>query len=236
MLSCSTGAWSSSPTGFAYQWSRDGTPIARATTPTYTVQTGDEGLTLTCTVVASSAAGSGSPATSNGVTVDVPFVRRCPGATGQLSGRTLGLVRLGMTRGQARRAFTHSSDRGKRFEDFFCLTPSGVRVGYASDALRKTLSRGERKRVRGRVVLALTANGFYALRGVRPGVTLAVAARTLGTGAPFHIGLNFWYMADNGTSTAVLKVRDGIVEEVGIADARLTQSVKAQRAFIKSFS
>ncbi len=90
--------------------------------------------------------------------------------------------------------------------------------------------------MQGRVVLALTANGFYALRGVRPGAALAVAARSLGTGAPFHIGLNFWYMARNGASTAVLKVRHGIVEEVGIADAQLTRSVKAQRAFITSFS
>ncbi len=236
MLSCSTGAWSNSPTRFAYQWSRDGTPIAGASTQTYTVQTGNEGLTLTCTVAASNAAGSGSPATSHGVAVPVPFVRRCPRATGQLHGRTLGLARLGMTRRQARKAFTHSSNRGKRFEDFFCLTPIGVRVGYASDRLRKTLSPGERKRVRGRVVLALTANGFYALRGVRPGATLAVAARTLRTGAPFHIGVNFWYMARNGTSTAVLKVRHGIVQEVGIADARLTHSKKAQRAFITSFS
>jgi hypothetical protein len=33
----------------------------------------------------------------------------------------------------------------------------------------------------------------------------------------------------------VLKVRHGIIEEIGIGDKRLTQSHKAQRAFLSSF-
>ena len=81
----------------------------------------------------------------------VTTIRGCPLATGRLSGQTLGLVKLGMTRAQARHAYTHSSDRGKRYEDFFCLTPIGVRVGYASPALLKTLPASERKRFEGRV-------------------------------------------------------------------------------------
>jgi hypothetical protein len=85
-------------------------------------------------------------------------------------------------------------------------------------------------------VLALTANAFYALHGVRPGATLAAAHQALGTGAPFHVGLNYWYTAHNGSTTAVLKVRHGIVQEIGIADAALTHGRRSQRAFIKSFS
>jgi hypothetical protein len=153
-----------------------------------------------------------------------------------LKDHQLGLAKLGATRAQARKGFTHSSDRGKRFEDFFCLTPIGVRVGYASTSLLKTLSSAVRKRVQGRVVWASTSNAFYSLHGIRPGATLAAAAQALGTGAPFHVGLNFWYLAPNGKSTAILKVRNGIVEEIGIADSRLTKHRRAQLAFVKSFS
>jgi hypothetical protein len=170
--------------------------------------------------------------------VSVPFGPRpgCPAATGRLSGQTLGLVKLGMTRAQTRRAYTHSSDRGKRYEDFFCLTPIGVRVGYGSPTLLKTLRASERKRFKGRVVWASTSNPFYAVRGLRPGATLAVARKHLKLTGPFHVGLNFWYLATHGRSTAVLKVRHRIVEEIGIANKSLTKSHKAQRKFLRSFS
>jgi hypothetical protein len=162
--------------------------------------------------------------------------RGCPRATGRLSGTTLGLVRLGFTRARARRAYAHSSDRGRRYEDFFCLTPTGVRVGYASSKLLALLSRHERARVRGRVVWASTASGFYSLRGIRPGASIAAARNVLRPGAPFHVGVNVWYFAPNGSSTALLKVRHGIVEEIGIADGALTGRRAAERAFVNSFS
>jgi hypothetical protein len=170
---------------------------------------------------------------TNGV---YPVTANCPVATGKLSGTTLGLVRLGMTRKLARYEYDHVSDRAKHFEDFFCLTPIGVRVGYASTALLHTLSRRERKQFKGRVVWASTSNAFYAVRGVRPGTTLAAAGKHLKLTGPFHIGLNYWYLATNGTSTAVLKVRHGTVEEIGIGDKSLTRVHKAQVRFLMSFS
>jgi hypothetical protein len=170
--------------------------------------------------------------------VSVPFGPRlgCPAPTGRLSGPTLGLVKLGMTRAQVRRAYVHSSDRGRHYEDFFCLTPIGVRVGYASPGLLKTLRAGARKRFAGRVVWASTASSFYAVRGVRPGATVAAARKHLKLTGPFHIGLNFWYLAIHGPSSAVLKVRHRIVEEIGIADKSLTRSHRAQLKFLASFS
>jgi triacylglycerol esterase/lipase EstA (alpha/beta hydrolase family) len=160
----------------------------------------------------------------------------CPRATGRMSGRRLGLVRLGMTRAQARRAFTHSSDRGRRYEDFFCLTPIGVRVGYASPRLVRTLAPAKRRGVRGRVVWASTSDRFYALRGVRPRMTLTRARRRLALGRGFHVGRNWWYFAPNGASRGLLKVRRGKVEEIGIASAALTRGRRAQRVFVTSFS
>jgi hypothetical protein len=159
----------------------------------------------------------------------------CPVATGKLSGDTLGLARLGMTRAQARRAYTHSSNRGRRYEDFFCLVPIGVRVGYASPKLLRGVPRRGRKALMGRVVWASTSDIYYTVGGVRPRATLRAARRSMPLGKPFHVGLNYWYLAPNGRSTAVLKVRHGVVEEIGVGDRQLTRSRKADRRFLRSF-
>jgi hypothetical protein len=162
--------------------------------------------------------------------------RRCPLATGRLGGTRLGLLRLGMTRAQARRAYKHSSNRGRRYEDFFCLTPNGVRVGYASPKLIRAISRRLRHRYRGRVVWASTANDYYAVHGVVPGSSLRAARRRLHLSRAYHVGRNFWYFAPNGSSRALFKVRRGKVQEIGIAVKRLTAGRRAQRAFVRSFS
>ncbi len=165
-----------------------------------------------------------------------PGTARCPQASGRLTGRGLGPARLGMTRARVRRAFRHVSIRRRRYVDVFCLVGRGIRTGYPSPRLLASLSRSERRRVRGRVVLALTSNRFYALRGVRPGTRLVSVARKLRTSRAFHIGLNYWYLAPNGPSRAVLKVRHGIIEEIGVADKRLTQKRRSASRFLDSFS
>ncbi len=228
-LTCSTGTWTNDPTSYAYQWYLDGTPIQAATSSSYVVQTGDEQLTLTCSVIASSSNGAGAPATTGkGATVPVPHVARCPAATGKLSSTTLGLVRLGMARAQARHAYTKSSNRGKKYEDFFCLTPIGVRVGYGSAKLPKKYA--------DRVIWASTSSAYYTVHGIRVGATVIAAAKVLKLTGPIHVGLNDWYLTANGASTAVFKVRDGIIEEIGIADRSLTKTTTADRTFLKSFS
>jgi hypothetical protein len=162
---------------------------------------------------------------------------RCPTATGRVRGTTVGLARLGMTRAAVRRAYRHSSDRGHRYEDFFCLTPIRVRVGYGSPALSRSLSRRERHRLSGHVVWISTSNRRYALHGIRQGVTTLTGARARRRlTRALHIGRNFWYLAPNGASTAVLKVRHGRVEEIGIAVKQIMRGRRAQRIFLKSFS
>jgi hypothetical protein len=81
-----------------------------------------------------------------------------------------------------------------------------------------------------------TANPYYALRGVTPGATVAAASRRVRLGKPFHIGANSWYLVSNRSATGVLKVRHGIIEEIGIAERQLTRSRRADRAFLRSFS
>jgi hypothetical protein len=234
-LKCGVGSWSSSPISYLYQWSRDGTPIAGATNSTYTVHAIDEGTTLTCTIAAVDAAGAGVPVTSAGVLVAIPVVANCPAATGKLSGATIGLLKLGDTRQQAEKAYQHSSSRGKRYEQFFCLTPRGIRVGYASPKALAILPASKRKALAGRVIWISTSSASYAINGIRIGATIAAAAQKLNLGKVFRVGLNDWYLAPAGSATAILKARHGIVEEIGIADKQLTHGRTAQRAFLTSF-
>jgi hypothetical protein len=170
--------------------------------------------------VGSSSAGGSSP--RSGGTV-------CPRASGRLAGSRLGSLALGMTRARARRLSRRWSTRHRRFMDFYC---AGIRAGYPTPTLLRSLSRRERRRVQGRIVIALTANRRYALHGVRPGARLA---RRLRIGPPFRIGLNTWYLTPNGSSRGVLKVRHGIIEEIGIVNKRITGTRRARRRFLHTF-
>ena len=160
----------------------------------------------------------------------------CARPSGRLAGRSLGPVALGMTRKHVRSLFRRFSTRGKRYMDFFCPAHNGIRVGYASPKLLHTLSPTERASVHGQALLVLTSNAHYALRDAHPGTRLANAARRLHVSQGFHIGLNWWYLVSNGTSRGVLKVRHGVIEEIGIADKHLTGSRSASWRFLTSFS
>jgi hypothetical protein len=161
----------------------------------------------------------------------------CPVANGRLTATGIGPLSLGMTRSRARHLLVHSSTRGRRYWDFFCLKPIGIRAAYPSPAVLRKLPRKQRGRLNGRIVLLLTADHRYALRGVHPGARLSKSvARQLRVGRGLHIGLNWWYVAPNGRSHGVLKVRRGIIEEVGIADNRLTSNAVAALVFLNRFA
>jgi hypothetical protein len=119
--------------------------------------------------------------------------------------------------------------------DFFCPTNGGIRVGYASPALLRGLSSHQRRQLRGRVVLILTANAHFTIHGIRSGSRLTVARRRLHL-TMFHVGRNYWYLAPDGPSRAVLKVRGGRVQEVGIANRNLTGLRRPASRFLRSFS
>jgi hypothetical protein len=209
------------------------TPGAHAYTAT---ATSGDGLSSSTTIHYTVTAAPTPPPTPTPTPPPTPVANGCPTATGRLTGNTLGLIKLGMTGAQATSQYAQSSTHGTSNWEYFCAAPIGVRVAYASDRLLKTLTPRQRTSERGRIVLALTANSFYALDGVRPGESLTTAANKLHTGAAIRVGANDWYMAPNGSTTAILKVRDGIVQEIGTATKKVTQHRRAQRTFITSFS
>jgi hypothetical protein len=67
-VNCESGGWSSSPGTFAYQWTRDASPISGATSQTYALTQADGALLVACSVTASNDAGSGQ-ATSGPIRV-----------------------------------------------------------------------------------------------------------------------------------------------------------------------
>jgi hypothetical protein len=237
VLSVSTGSWSANTTGFRHQWLRDGIPIPGATHSTYTVQTADQGHALTCTVTASDASSTTtttSSSTSPGVTIPINNVQACPQPSGQLSGTTLGPITLGLTRTRARRTLPRFKPRSYH-TDNFCLSGGwGIRVGYASARLLGS-THTRQAAISGRVVLALTANPFYTLDEVKPGTRLVGAAHRLKLGKVIQLGVNDWYVIPGATSNGVLKVRHGIIQEIGITNKRLTATRAAQTRLLISF-
>lgn len=158
----------------------------------------------------------------------------CPVANGRLTQTGIGPLSLGMKRARARRILKHHTTRGRRYMDFFCLRPIGIRAAYGYPALVRGLRRAERRRLIGRIVLLLTADRRYALRGVRPGARLRRVARRLHLWRRIRIGANDWYIAPNGKSRGVLKVRHGVIQEVGIATRALTRNYAAARRFLRA--
>jgi hypothetical protein len=234
-LTCSPGTYANNPTVFKYLWARDGTPIAGATSGTYRVKVGDEGLGLRCTVTPVGAGGAGQPQTGPAVQVPIPFVKGCPAVTGQVTGKTLGAVTLGMDRTSARHALRHSKVRKLRYRDLFCMTPYGVQAGYGFTKVLGPLSARQQSKTTGRVVLLLTTNALYTVNGIRVGATLTAAQGALKLTRALKGTVNTWYTAPLRKSTALLEVHGGLVSAIGIADSRLTKTGKARQRLIKAY-
>jgi 6-phosphogluconolactonase (cycloisomerase 2 family) len=233
-LTCEPGSWLNNPTSFASTWDRDGTPIAGATESTYTAHSADEGSTLTCLVVAKNLGGSAVSAASHGVTIPVPRVSGCPAATGRASATKLGPLSLGMTKAQAHRAEPHSRIEAHKTNELFCLTPAGLRAGFAPGSLLSTLTTPERRQYTGRVVWITTANARYAIRGVRVGESVKSAAKSLKLGKLIAVSGHHWYVVPDGPATAILQASRGVVTEVGIAAKPLTRTGAALKKLLAS--
>lgn len=68
-LNCTMGNWDGEPTGYAYQWKRDGTTDLAGTGNTYVVAAADAGTSISCVVTASNDAGATVAPPSNAVAI-----------------------------------------------------------------------------------------------------------------------------------------------------------------------
>jgi YVTN family beta-propeller protein len=231
-----SGTPTSAPGGSLTVTATDSSSVARMATKTFTmtVNAGPPAPPTSGPAPAPAPGPAPAPAPALGP-APAPRTARCPVATGKVSGRTLGLLTLGETRAQARHTYPVFATRGRHFQDFFCVTPNRVRVGYASPKLLRLLSASARRHIRGRVVWISTANRHYAIHGVRAGTSLGRAGRHLKLEKKFVVGRNDWYLAPAGGATAILKVRHGVVQEIGLANARYTRDRTMARLFLRTF-
>jgi hypothetical protein len=71
-LKCEPGVWIGKPSPrFTYQWLRDGTVISAEPVRTYTVQSADQGHSLSCSVIATNSEGHAEASSSNSIAITV---------------------------------------------------------------------------------------------------------------------------------------------------------------------
>lgn len=93
-LTCSPGSWSGTPApSYSYQWLKEGSAIAGATSATYVVQAADEGHSLACKVTATNEAGSASETSAS---VAVPVVPPPTSKTGTADADSKAPVKAGV--------------------------------------------------------------------------------------------------------------------------------------------
>ncbi|MGI9095456.1 MAG: hypothetical protein ACR2F4_07785, partial [Thermoleophilaceae bacterium] len=155
----------------------------------------------------------------------------CAAVASRARPRGIGRAGLGRKRAVVRKSF---GSRGtfRRFMDRFCLSDgSALRVGYTAPKDLKSLSRSQRRRLRGRASLVLTSSARTKLRGVNVGITRTELLQRIGKGRGVRVGRDVWFVRRGTRARQVFRVRGGRLREVGLADLRLTRS----RALTKRF-
>jgi hypothetical protein len=231
-LACLNGNWTNNPYDFNYQWNRDGVPIPNATDAIYTIAPLDEGSSLTCAIVAIGATATSAPVPSSPFSVPIPRVRGCPAADGALGGTTLGLVRLGMTPAQARRAYKHSTDTRGPHTDQFCLTPLPVTVGYGTAKLLTALPAAARKRLNGKLVWAASGDPRYTVAGVRIGASTPPTVIGLRIVQSLQAGASTWYVLAGRSAAYLVQASGGQVQELAVVNSQLVQRAATLRVLV----
>ena len=162
----------------------------------------------------------------------------CAMPTRRLGGKRVDRAGLGRSRRSNRRAYPpHSLNRKTPAIDRFCLVGGGyARLGYPTAAVEKGLRRPERRRMRGRAVLALTSSRSHRLKGIRMGSRAATVRRRLRGEGRYRVNGSDWYLTATRQARILVKVRRGKVVEMGLADLGLTADKRRIARFLRAFS
>jgi hypothetical protein len=160
----------------------------------------------------------------------------CLNATGKLKGTSLGPAKLGRKQKAQRAKFKGLKLRTRKGLDRYCARGGGTfRIGYPTSRLSKTLKRSVRRKVKGRVVIVLTSNKGFSLKGIRPGSSSSKAASKLKHERKLKVGKNRWLVVPGRKVTLLVRIQGGKVREIGIGDGRLTHGTKATKRFLRAW-
>jgi hypothetical protein len=183
-LKCERGIWSGKPPpSFTYQWYRDGAAIAGATESAYTIEPGDQGHSLSCSVTGSNSEGGVEVEARNRVAV-ASHVTQTPVETPVTGGKTPGppspsaiLASLSYQLKTAFRAAHIKAIMKTRNFGFSFIAPAAGTFEVLWYVLVKAAHGGRSKQLvlaqstvsftgakRGTVRLKLTANGIRLLK------------------------------------------------------------------------
>lgn len=135
-----------------------------------------------------------------------------------------------MTQTQARRTLPRLEVPGRQQDDFCLYGGWGIQVRYAQTRWIVGPSGRRRARIERQIVLAMTDNRYYSVRGLRPGASVGSARRWLRS--PLRLGNAQWYVIPGRTANMVLEVQHGVVQEIGIVNRTLTARREAQRQLL----
>jgi hypothetical protein len=79
-----------------------------------------------------------------------------------------------------------------------------------------------------------TANGHYAIRGIRAGESVKTVAKHVKLGKPISANGHTWYVLSDGSVTAIVQASKGVASEIGIADKGLTKTDASQKRLLAS--
>ena len=148
----------------------------------------------------------------------------------------MGPARLGRTRRAQRRVFKGKRLRSRGGIDRYCATGGGnFRIGYPTRRLNRALGRSMRRTIKSRTVLVLTSSGRFTVRGIKRGSKLSTLRRRLRGERRIRVGNNVWYVARGRGVRLVYKTRGRRVLEVGIANARLSRTGRAQKRLLRAW-
>jgi 6-phosphogluconolactonase (cycloisomerase 2 family) len=160
----------------------------------------------------------------------------CLNVDAKVKGKKLGPAQLGRKQKAQRARFKGATRTSRKGIDAYCARGGGqFRIGYPTKRLNKGRPKGLKKKIKGRVVLALASSSRFAVKGVKPGDGAKKGRKKMKKARKLKIGKNTWYVLKKGKVALLVKIRGKSVGEVGIGDARLTTDAKAARRFLTAW-
>jgi sugar lactone lactonase YvrE len=153
--------------------------------------------------------------------LDVSALTGCHVASGAITNRRIGRLAPGMSRAAAHRTGRYTVGRGK-WENY-CVAGGNIQAAYPHHTHAAT-----------RIVIILTANHHYAIRGIHAGASLKTARVKLHLGTGIRAGKTTWFFLRGAHATRVVQARHGRIVRVGLASRRATSTRAQQRRTLHS--